>query len=234
MSNISAQRTNRYSLCTLDTDSDCSSCSNHGRLACKWDKGLKNTFSIIGSAPVLTTLLGLVAAGILTGAWWPIPAYLAYFLIMFNVFEIRFLCSHCPYYPDGGNTLRCLANHGSPKLWKYHPEPMNRFERFMMRFGVMGMIFFILPALSLAVGPLRILFGRTDLPMEVGFALALFVPATLMAGYSFLRTVNKFYCTSCVNFSCPYNRVPKKVVDDYLAKNTVMREAWEKSGYKLG
>jgi hypothetical protein len=48
----------------------------------------------------------------------------------------------------------------------------------------------------------------------------------------FLILWNKF-CTRCVNFSCPYNKVPKETVDAYLELNPVMKEAWVKSGYKL-
>jgi hypothetical protein len=37
-----------------------------------------------------------------------------------------------------------------------------------------------------------------------------------------------------VNFSCPFNRVPKDVVDSFLKENPKMRKAWEKKGYRLG
>jgi hypothetical protein len=43
-----------------------------------------------------------------------------------------------------------------------------------------------------------------------------------------------YFCSKCVNFSCPLNHVPKSMVDEYLERNPVMKEAWEKSGYKLG
>jgi hypothetical protein len=38
----------------------------------------------------------------------------------------------------------------------------------------------------------------------------------------------------CIDFSCPVNAVPQSVVDAYLRRNPVMREAWEASGYRLG
>jgi hypothetical protein len=56
---------------------------------------------------------------------------------------------------------------------------------------------------------------------------------SLATSLSFVSMLNTFYCNKCVNFSCPYNTVPKVVVDDYLRKNKVMKEAWEKSGYVL-
>ena len=54
--------------------------------------------------------------------------------------EIRVLCSHCPYYAEEGRILHCLANHGTIKLWKYHPEPM----RFWEKLGFLGGIIFFL------------------------------------------------------------------------------------------
>ena len=41
-------------------------------------------------------------------------------------------------------------------------------------------------------------------------------------------------CLRCVNFSCPFNRVPKDVVDSFLKEKPKMRKAWEKKGYQLG
>jgi hypothetical protein len=58
--------------------------------------------------------------------------------------------------------------------------------------------------------------------------------ANLIAVMSFFMMLRGFYCSSCVNFSCPVNTVEKSVVDYYLSKNEVMKKAWEDSGYKLG
>jgi hypothetical protein len=37
-----------------------------------------------------------------------------------------------------------------------------------------------------------------------------------------------------VYFSCPLNKAPKEVVDSYLEKKSVMKEAWGSSGYIVG
>ena len=58
--------------------------------------------------------------------------------------------------------------------------------------------------------------------------------ATLLAGLQFLYILMYYFCSRCVNFSCPLNRVPKFRVDGYLAKNSVMKDAWQRSGYTLG
>jgi len=57
--------------------------------------------------------------------------------------------------------------------------------------------------------------------------------ATILAAAQFFLILRYHYCRRCVNFSCPLNRVPKSLVDAYLRRNRVMREAWEASGYKL-
>lgn len=41
-------------------------------------------------------------------------------------------------------------------------------------------------------------------------------------------------CLRCVNFSCPFNRVPKEEVDAFLKEHSEMRKAWEEKGYKVG
>ena len=41
-------------------------------------------------------------------------------------------------------------------------------------------------------------------------------------------------CPRCVNFSCPFNKAPKELVDAYLMMNPEMKEAWIKEGYELG
>jgi len=47
------------------------------------------------------------------------------------------------------------------------------------------------------------------------------------------NTLNGFFCSRCINFSCVGNTVPKKEVDEYLRRNPVMEKAWESSGYKI-
>lgn len=231
--NSLTNNTNPYNICTLDKSSDCAACENQGKIACKFDIRAKNAFTSAGMPAAIIPITGFILIGLFSGSWWILVAYIAYFVIMFNVFEIRFLCSHCPYYPDNNRTLKCPGNYGSPKLWKYHPEPMNRFEKFMMKFSIIGMNFFILPLSGLGYGILFLALNYSEfglIPLGGMIALAI---GSLITSLSFVSVLNTFYCSKCVNFSCPYNTVSKVVVDDYLRKNKVMKEAWEKSGYVL-
>jgi len=223
---------NPHNICTLAENSACASCGIKGELACKWDQNILSGFYAIALPAVIMAGLGIVFSSFITGAWWPLIAYVVYFLVMFNVFEIRFLCSHCPYYAEAGNVLHCLANHGSFKLWRYHPEPMNKFEQSMM-YVLLGTIFFIFPLAITGYGLWTVAtqyasFGLLPLLGLAGLSIGM-----LATSLSFVSTLKRFYCTQCVNFSCPLNSVSKPVVDAYLKRNPVMRQAWEASGYTL-
>jgi hypothetical protein len=50
----------------------------------------------------------------------------------------------------------------------------------------------------------------------------------------FFWTLRLYTCSRCVNFSCPLNTVPRETVEAYLARNPVMRRAWEESGTYAG
>lgn len=223
---------NPNSICTWDEQADCQTCSIQGKLVCKWDKKILSGFYGIASPAIITAIFGMVVVGFLTGLWWPLITFAVYFFLMLGIFEIRFLCSHCPYYAEDGKVLHCLANHGSFKFWRYHPEPLNRFEKFMMYF-LITTVFFLYPLSVLGYGIWFLsvnyaTYGLIALLGMVGITLA-----NLASTISFVVTLQLFFCPNCVNFSCPLNKVPKPVIDEYLRKNDVMRKAWEKSGWQI-
>jgi hypothetical protein len=218
--------------CTWDDQADCSNCSIHGKLACKWDKKILCGFHGIVWPSLITSVFGMVVVGFLTGAWWPLISFIVYFFLMFGILEIRFLCCHCPYYAEEGNVLHCLANHGSLKIWKYRPGPLNKFEKFMMYF-LLATIFFLFPlsVLGYGIGFISLnydSYGLITLLGLVGIALA-----NLASSLSVVISLKLFFCPNCINFSCPLNTVPKSDIDEYLRKNDVMRAAWEKSGWVM-
>lgn len=110
---------------------------------------------------------------------------------------------------------------------------MNALEKFLMRFAVIAMIFFILPIgiLGYGIGFLAVNYDSFGLLPLIGLSGITF--ATLLTSIAFVAVLKTFFCPTCVNFSCPLNSVPKSVVDAYLSKNPVMRNAWEKVGYTL-
>ena len=227
------KKKNPYNICTLDDQYDCTSCGIQGKLACKWDKKILSGFHAIGFPPVVIAIFGMVLVGILTGIWWFLIAYLIYCPVMFVVSEGRFLCSHCPYWAEDSKTLHCLGNHGNPKLWRYHPEPMNKFEQFMMYF-LIATIFFVFPLAALGYGIWFLSYHYAGYGLISLLGLIGITVASLLTSFTLVAVLKIFFCSKCINFSCPLNTVSKPVIDEYLDKNPVMKEAWEKKGYKLG
>ena len=223
---------NPFNICTWADGSDCANCAIQDKLACRWDQKILSGFRAIAFPPVLIAIVGIAVVGVLTGVWWLLIAYLVYLLVMFGVFD-RFLCSHCPYYAEESKVLHCLGNHGSLKLWRYHPEPMSKFERFMTRF-LIATIFFVVPLSIMGYGIWFLSSHYAEYGMISLLGLIGITIASLITSTSFVATLKIFFCSRCVNASCPLNTVPKPVVDEYLMKNDVMRKAWEETGYKPG
>jgi hypothetical protein len=155
-----------------------------------------------------------VAGTIRAGYGWCLWLWLAYSLFFFFVWEARVLCRHCPFWADSSRLLRCHANYGVIKIWKYQPGPMSRAERIQFAIGALLWIGFPLPFL---------LMGRQYLLALIGLS------AAVSAAFLLRRNV----CSRCVNFSCPMNAVPRQLVDIYLARNPQIRVSWEASGYRM-
>ena len=118
-------------ICTQKDTSECNDCQLNDALICHFHR--KYLFSFIGFFFIfaITAFIGVVLAGY----GWFLLGWVGFWLFFFEIWEIRILCAHCPYYAEEGRTLRCIANYGSLKLWKYHPEPMNRSEKIQLLLG---------------------------------------------------------------------------------------------------
>ena len=214
--------------CTWQEESTCEDCSNKGKLDCRWERKHLLRFLYTMSPAILITFGAVIFGSVFTGGWWRIGALTGYFAVFFIV-ETRILCSHCPYYSKEGIILHCLANHGFIKFYRYHPEPMNLFEKVLLVFGFI--LFGTLPLLA-------------QIPSIVNLSAALpgsrsiFITLLILLGTSIVAVIFAFtflftrICVTCVNFSCPFNSVPKELVDAYLDKSAVMKEAWLESGYE--
>jgi hypothetical protein len=215
--------------CTWNPAAPCATCGLAGRLLCKWEARTLRAFLV----PALTfSILGLGATalpGLLAGVWWPVIAYGAFFIAFFPLFEIRILCSHCPYYAEKGRVLHCLANHGAPKLWRYRPGPMRTWEKASL---IAGFVIFAGAPLA-AAGWDVWLTAAGDYGAVAFWAVIGLAAAVLGTGLGFYTLLRGHVCPRCVNFSCPLNLTPKVLRDEYLRLNPVMREAWERAGYRL-
>ena len=151
-------------------------------------------------------LLG--GAGVVSVGWWWLLPWLMIVLGFFGLAEIRVMCSHCPHYAEPGTTLKCWANYGAPKLWRYRPGPMSRAENAVF-FG----------GLALVVGYPLVFFA---LSMR-WYLLLVFVISTVGA----VSTLKLFLCAHCMNFACPLNAVGEETRQAFWERNPTVARAWE-------
>lgn len=182
----------------------CDSCDISGRLVCHFGIGHLLRFLLL-SMP--TIILGGVAV-FRFNPLFLIP-WFAMYIAFFGFIEIKALCSHCPHYGEPGlKSLKCWANYGAPKLWKYKPGPMSVLEKATFFIGVA--LIFSYPVPFLVLQKSYILLGV----YPVLFAVGMFILKTL-------------YCPKCINFACPMNRVPAAVRESFFDKNPMIKRAWK-------
>jgi hypothetical protein len=150
-------------------------------------------------------LLG--GAGIYHMNGWMLVLWVFLVVGFFGFVEIRVMCSHCPHYAETGQSLKCWANYGSPKLWKYRPGPMNLMEKAAFFGGFV--IVFAYPLIFLARG-------------HQWFLLVVYA-ITLIGFFTTLRT---FLCSQCMNFACPLNTVQDRIRRLYFERNPEVAKAW--------
>lgn len=199
---------NHDDICVWKDTAECETCPINGELICHFHR--KYLLSFIGFffAFAITAFVGVIMAGY----GWFLLGWVGFWLFFFEFWEIRILCSHCPYYAEERRTLHCIANYGSLKLWKYHPEPMNLSEKIQLIIGF------------------SILVGYPLIFLILGGQL-IFLIITIIEIFIFFSFLMIKRCGSCLNFSCPLNHVKKEIIDAFLKKNPVMRKAWEERGY---
>lgn len=201
------QSRNPYDVCTWRPEEACAGCSLAGHLECRFDLGTLLHFVGMFAVFAIPACMGVIVSGY----GWYLLGWLAFALIFFELWEIRILCSHCPYYAEKGTVLHCPANYGSLKVWRYHPEPMSRAEKVQLWIG-----FAIL--------------GGYPFPFLLLGGQYLWASAALWGLVMFFWTLRRNTCRRCVNLSCPLNAVPEDVARAYLDRNPVMKEAWEEKG----
>lgn len=130
-------------------------------------------------------------------------------ILFFGFIEIRVMCSHCPHYAEPGiKFLKCWANYGSPKLWKYRPGPMSIFEKVVF---YAGFIIIFAPPVILLILQKSYLFLILYIMLITAWKLGL----------------NVYYCNRCINFACPFNNVKSEIRDKFLKKNIDIGKAWK-------
>ncbi|MFZ6026160.1 MAG: hypothetical protein ACOYYS_00475 [Chloroflexota bacterium] len=187
------------------SSADCEGCPVQNHLHCHFHGSDLARFLAIAFPPFIVGGVGIAR----TNAWLLIP-WIVLCIGYFGFIEIRVMCSHCPHYAEPGITsLKCWANYGSPKLWKYRPGPMTHGEN----------ITFFAGGILIAAYPLAFILAGMQ-----WLLLALFVGSIVGFG-SLLYTR---LCNHCMNFACPLNHVEPGVRALFFARNPVVARAWEK------
>jgi hypothetical protein len=196
--------------CTARPPAECGDCRLAGGLMCRYEKRDTTQIFMIMMPFLITTVAGAVRSGF--GVW--LLGILACAIFFFFLWEARVLCSHCPQWAVAGRMLRCHANYGVVKLWKYRPGPMSRSDQVQFLSGASLLIAFPLAILIL---------GREYLPAVIALA-------TAVGGFYLLR---RNICTRCINFSCPLNGVPQPLIDAYWRHAPEIRKLWMAHGYSF-
>lgn len=176
---------------------ECDNCAVRDKVHCHFT--LKD---VISYYLLLSPAMLLGGAGIYhASGWWLIVPWVLIIIGCFSVVLTRVLCSHCPHYAEEGSSLRCRANYGSPKIWKYHPGPMAFWEKavFFVSFGIVWAypVYFMITVFQ-------------------AFLLVVY----LLTSAGFVVTLKMYSCTQCMNFACPMNGVPDDVRRAFLIKRS--------------
>ena len=222
---------NPHNICTLDPKSNCISCKNNFKIDCKFN--IKHTIlsMLLIYSFLIISLFGLFFIGLITGIWWMLITYIIFIFLFFIVIEPRVTCSHCPYYAERRLRFKCTGNMITPKIWKYHPEPINNYEKAITFIGFVFLGAF--PIFSEIFGIWFYYSNGLSIFNQSFFGLIIILISTILTCTIFYMVFFLVYCPRCINFSCFFNKVPKSIVDEYLKKNPIIRRAWEKNGYKL-
>ena len=187
--------------CQADACDDCA--VNHS-IHCHFKLKDLVHFLLISLPPFLLGGVGIYNQSVSLLVFWILIV-----IAFFGFVEIRVMCSHCPHYAEAGASLKCWANYGAPKLWKYRPGPMSELEKIIFFSG-----FVIVWGSPLVV---LVLSGQWFLLLVYGMTTA-----------GFFMTLINFLCTQCMNFACPLNRVAEDTRRVFFKQNPMVGKAWGK------
>lgn len=182
---------------------ECNQCEVRGSLQCHFhwrDLGL------FYSAVAPSLLLGVWGVYQFRAAF--LLPWLAILVAFFGLIEEAVLCAHCPMYDESGRFLKCWANFGAPKIWKYRPGPMSTGETRVLYLGlfVVWGIPLVLFVISLQIVP-----------------AILFLAATV----GFFMIVKRRFCPKCINLACPFNAMSEDDRAVFLDNNQELKDAFE-------
>ena len=190
-------------IATCETET-CDGCPAGHHLHCHFRLKDWIHFFLIAVPPFL-----IGGAGISNYSGWLLIPWLVYAIAFFGFIEIRVMCSHCPHYAESAlSSLKCWANYGSPKKWKYRPGPMNILEKFVF------------------IGSFVIIWGYPLVLTLLAKQLFLLIIYCMTTG-GFFMTLKSLMCSRCINFACPLNGVDEQTRALFFEKSPSVGEAWK-------
>jgi hypothetical protein len=210
-------------LCTFDPNSPCSTCGNNNKIFCKPDENKDVISHLLEVSFIIMAVLGTGLTSVLLGSLWPVVVFSIFSVLFFLVIQPRITCSHCPYYAEDRLFLHCTENHFSPKIWQYHPEPIDWWEKVAT---VVGFVFLGVYPLLIELYGVYVFWNSNPGLMSLLGVIGMFV-GTILTLALFYGVFFLLYCPHCVNFSCVFNKVPEEYVQRYLNQNPVMKQAWD-------
>jgi hypothetical protein len=187
---------------------DCDGCKMCNKVNCHFNIKQLLRFMLIVLPTAIIGGIGIIIYNPLFIILWVVM-----FISFFGFIEIKVMCSHCPHYAETeGKTLKCWANYGSPKLWKYQPGPMTKIEKAI--FISYPIIIFILPIVFL-------LLNNTIMSYIL---LGLYIIGLVIS----MKLLKKHFCSYCMNFACPLNNVNQETRENFFDLNPKIKEAWGK------
>ena len=183
---------------------DCENCQLDRQLMCRYD--IKDSVNFL--VAILPSFVVMLAATIKAGFGVWLWGWLAYAVIFFFIIEPIILCRYCPYWGMPGKKLKCHANYGIIKFFKYKPGPSSRLEKVM--FSITALIFFGYPLIFMIIGQEYLL-----------------TAIAVVCIFSFIFTAKHSICARCINFSCPMNSTDDKIKQLYLEQNEQMGNAYK-------
>ena len=88
--------TNPYEICTWKPISECEGCPVAGLLKCRFNQVDLLRFLDLVFFPLIPALAGML----LGGSGWYLIGWLGLVIFFFGFWEIRILCSYCPFYAE--------------------------------------------------------------------------------------------------------------------------------------
>ncbi|MBN1375753.1 MAG: hypothetical protein JXA01_06335 [Dehalococcoidia bacterium] len=214
--------------CTWRDGDDCADCNLNSRLGCRYSRRDFWSFTLNQVPFFVMALVCLVLTALISGQWWALIIYLVIVLAFFGAgIETRILCCHCPYWANGATRLNCWAYPNTPKFWKYRPGPMNKAEKALLI--CFFLIILLLPVVTMIYGIWLVIVLSIQPQQLILFSAIAIAAGTTLTGLQFFYIMQHYFCSKCVNFSCPLNRVSGDIVRAYLGKNPVMKDAWQKT-----